>query len=312
MKNTTLFILLSIALCFAACNDDDENLSPTGETNWLVLEDSDDEVDHLAYEIYRDYGIPIYYNDTIARIPVGKKADGEVVYRYELLGVNYHVSVTTNYKYDLLKDREQIKAGMEFLRDNVMPKLLNNMAPRSYFLTESFEDNTNKDKKLIVDVYKARKTTCVKWDADVDKKNREAAILAVEYAAYLVETESETLTAFYDCSAGIQNNKEVLLYGKTLSWKEKDKTSWDPEWRKFGFLSYDPAKGYTAGDRNGSWVAPSKLADLEAYAKYVLLDDYEVFEADGHANYGKCVQKYDLMKKMITDLQETLGKRQKK
>ncbi len=310
MKNTTLFILLSIALCFAACNDDDENLSPTGETNWLVLEDSDDEVDHLAYEIYRDYGIPIYYNDTIARIPVGKKEDGEVVYRYELLGVNYHVSVTTNYQYDLLEDREQIKAGMEFLRDYVMPELLNYMAPRSYLLTNSLQLKGSRE-TVYFDSYKARKTTCVKWKemSENDKKAFGASILAVEYAAYLMETESEILTAFYNCSLGTQNGDEVLLYGKELSASNKN-SSWDQHWEVFGFLNRNKEKGYTAGAR-GKWVAPSQLADLEDYAREVLKGDDEAFQ-EKYEEYPNCLQKYDLMKKMITDLQETLGKRQKK
>ena len=52
------YLLLGVALCFVACNgDDDKNLSPTGETNWFALEDSDDELGHLAYEIYKETGV---------------------------------------------------------------------------------------------------------------------------------------------------------------------------------------------------------------------------------------------------------------
>ena len=35
------------------------------DENWYVLQDSDDPLDHQRYLIYKETGIPIFYNDTI-------------------------------------------------------------------------------------------------------------------------------------------------------------------------------------------------------------------------------------------------------
>lgn len=298
-----VYYLLSMALFFVACNgDDDADLSPTGETNWLVLEDSEDEVDHLAYMIFEESGIPIYYNDTIARIPVGQMASGEEVFHYELLGVNYQITGSTKYNYELLTDRDEIKAGIEMLRDHVIPNLLDGMLPRSFFLTAEFKNEFAADKKLAdVEAYKALKTTCVNWAKEENAEEVAAAVLAVEYATFLQEREEELplLAKFYVESEGISGGNTKLLYGQSLTKSNGTRgDSWDTNVETFGFLSWDKtAKKYTT-----SWKAPSKSQDLADYVKVVLLGDDEGFQKN-YAKYEKCLQKYDLMKQIVEDLQ---------
>lgn len=59
-----------------------------------------------------------------------------------------------------------------------------------------------------------------------------------------------------------------------------------------------------------TWKAPSKSQDLADYVKVVLLGDDEGFKAQ-YAKYKKCLQKYDMMKQIVAELQTTLGKLQK-
>ena len=45
--------------------DKEDDLTPSGhEKEWMIIEDSDDPLDKLRYEIFRDYGVPTYYNAT--------------------------------------------------------------------------------------------------------------------------------------------------------------------------------------------------------------------------------------------------------
>lgn len=310
------YLLLGVALCFVSCNDDDENLSPTGETNWFALEDSDDELDHLAYEIYKETGVTIFYNDTIAKVQNGVNPAGEPIYRYEVLGVNYNVTDHYYYKYPLLTNRVQIRKGMEFIRDEVIPGLLNGASPVSFLLVDSLINTRNKNAYL-QDVFKARKTTCValyeKRETEVDEKDLSATILAGEYAAYLNRMNSDKLTVFYSFSVGKVNNKmDQPLYGVSMSSATSTNTDWNEDWRKFGFLSYDKDYEFKT-DNSGKPTAyrcPQKIQDISDYVKEVLLGDDAAFE-EKNGEFKLCMEKYNLMKSIVAELKETLGKRLK-
>ncbi|WP_065218393.1 MULTISPECIES: hypothetical protein [Butyricimonas] len=312
-------LLLGVALCFAACNDDDKNLSPTGETNWFALEDSDDELGHLAYEIYKETGVTIFYNDTIAKVLRGVNPEGEPVYRYEVLGVNYNVTGLYEYSYPLLTDRERIKKGMEFLRDEVIPGLLNGFFPRSFLLVDSLINRANTTNVDILglylrDVFKARRTTCValyEKEAAIDEESLRATVLAEEYATYLQKVESDEIKVFYSFSTGKVN--KVMgqpLYGERLLYSNRSTTAWSEDWREFGFLSYDREKNYTL-DRNGKvsgYNCPTKMRDIADYVKEVLLGDDAAFE-EKNGKFKRCMEKYKVMKSIVAELQKTLGKR---
>ncbi|WP_099290483.1 hypothetical protein [Butyricimonas sp. Marseille-P3923] len=311
------YLLLGVALCFAACNDDDENLSPTGETNWFVLEDSDDELGHLAYEIYKETGVTIFYNDTIAKVQRGVNSLGEPMYRYEVLGINYNVNSHYNYRYPLLTERDKIKKGMEFLRDEVIPGLLNGASPCSFLLVDSLinKSNVNENTLYLKDVFKARRTTCValyeKKETEIDKKSLGATVLAEEYAAYMNGMESDNLTVF--CSFSVGKVDKVMnkpLYGVSMKETNKD-TDWDEDCRKFGFLSYDKGKKFTVNKKTGKlteYTCPTVIQDIADYVKEVLLGDDAAFE-EKNGEFKLCVEKYKLMKSIVSELQETLGKR---
>ena len=308
------YLLLGIALCFVACNDD-ENLSPTGETNWFALEDSDDELGHLAYEIYKETGVTIFYNDTIAKVQRGVNPEGEPSYRYEVLGVNYYVTGSYQYSYPLLTDREQIKKGMEFLRDEVIPGLFDGASPRCFLLVDSLINGANPNGKTFYlrDVFKARRTTCValyeKRETGIDKKSLSATILAEEYATYLERVGADKLESFYSFSVGTVNQvMNQSLYGVNMS-SSSDVTDWNEDWREFGFLSYDRERTFTTDRRTGrptAYSCPTRMRDIADYVKAVLLGD-EAFEEE-YGEFRLCMEKYNVMKLIVSELQETLGK----
>lgn len=57
-----------------SCSDDDSG-TMCELVNWFEIKDNpNDELQHLTYQIYEEYGIPIFYNDTIGSEVRGKNA----------------------------------------------------------------------------------------------------------------------------------------------------------------------------------------------------------------------------------------------
>lgn len=82
--------------------DQENDLTPSGhEKEWMIIEDSNDPLDKLRYEIFRDYGVPTYYNDTIGS---EERVDmlGNTYMYYELLKIFYYPggATSTNYSRD--------------------------------------------------------------------------------------------------------------------------------------------------------------------------------------------------------------------
>ena len=235
-----------------------------------------------------------------------------------MLGVNYNVTDLYTYSYPLLTDRERIKEGMEFLRDEVIPGLLNGVSPHSFLLVDSLINRTNTTNEDILglylrDVFKARRTTCValyEKETQVDKKSLRATVLAEEYATYLQKVESDEIEVFYSFSTGKVNKvMDQSLYGQRLQYNNRGTTAWSEDWREFGFLSYDREKNYTL--KNGKlegYNCPTQMRDIADYVKEVLLGDDAAFE-EKNGKFKRCMEKYKVMKSIVAELQKTLGKR---
>lgn len=122
------FLLCLLALMIWSCGDDEGNLSPSGlEKNWFVLEDSEDPIDHIRYEIYKNTGFSIYYNDTIGSEMRYSPGIGEYTY-HEVLQVSYSPgSVTpgrTSARYSLVSpERKNVREVLEFVRDEIIPQI---------------------------------------------------------------------------------------------------------------------------------------------------------------------------------------------
>ena len=128
-KDMRYYLLISLAaLFFCACNKE-EGIGPaTGERNWLVLEDSDDPIDHQRHEIFTEFGIPVYYNDTIGS-ETRYSMSGEYTY-YERLQVFYNPgSSAVNGRFTLVKDKNDVKPVLDYLQTELLP-----LIPESFYI----------------------------------------------------------------------------------------------------------------------------------------------------------------------------------
>ena len=81
-----------------ACDQEDD-LTPSGhEKEWMIIEDSDDPLDKLRYEIFRDYGVATYYNDTIGSEERVDMIGNPYTY-YERLKIFYYPGGATSANY---------------------------------------------------------------------------------------------------------------------------------------------------------------------------------------------------------------------
>ena len=303
MKNRIVYMaLFGVLLAWACSNDDD--LSPSLlDENWYVLTDSEDPLDHLRYELFETYGIPVFYNDTIGEQERGVDNVGEPIIYYEVLNPNYSIESSTEYaQYVLSCDREAITDGVEFIRDYVLPKLASNrLYPRSYLLVDTLTLNATGSYPYEAGVYRGMMTTCVGniemlLGMSAGELERLACeIAAEEYATYLTENASSLLETFYNVSRSEING--LNLYSQSLT--AFSEVPYVENLEEYGFLSYEKGAQYNPSSSRVTTI--NERADVADYVTEVLLEDDETFEAM-YGSYEYVMRKYRLMKTVLEDL----------
>ena len=86
-------LLLGILFFVTGCSkENDLTPSPAGK-NWFQLEDdSADRVQHAAYEVYTEWGIPVFCHDTIGSEERGTDHDGNIIVFHKVLDLNYNMN----------------------------------------------------------------------------------------------------------------------------------------------------------------------------------------------------------------------------
>ncbi|MCL2561903.1 MAG: hypothetical protein FWE10_06255 [Rikenellaceae bacterium] len=138
MKIKQYIALFAAALFVAACsNDDNGRLSPSGQDiDWFALSPSSDPTDQLRYEIYRDYGISVFYNDTIGRQERGIDGYGDPIVHYEMLDPFYYVTGFGVGNYELSTNRTAIHTAVGIIRDRIISGLIPGSRPRNILLVD--------------------------------------------------------------------------------------------------------------------------------------------------------------------------------
>ena len=82
-------LLLLLPLLFFACKSE-ESITPavTFERDFQVVDNAADPVQHARYEIYKKYGVPVYFNDTVA-VHGGASPADSASRRYETVDLNW-------------------------------------------------------------------------------------------------------------------------------------------------------------------------------------------------------------------------------
>ena len=138
MKQIGLYILLICLLL--ACQKEDGITPGIGFENlYTIQDDPNDSIQHKRYELYTTYGVPVFFNDTIGKVFVKVDVNGDSVFRYETLDLNWTFSGSNSgsvtYQVTRLTDPDLMMKSLRFAEiflKNSQPALY----PYALWLTE--------------------------------------------------------------------------------------------------------------------------------------------------------------------------------
>ena len=108
-----------LACLLLACEKEDGITPGTGFENlYEILDNPNDSIQHKRYELYTTYGVPVFFNDTIGKVFVKIDINGDSVFRYETLDLNWTFSGTNSgsvtYQVTRLTDPESMMKSLRF------------------------------------------------------------------------------------------------------------------------------------------------------------------------------------------------------
>lgn len=228
---------------------------------------------------------------------------------YEVLNPNYSIESSTEYaKYELSYDRETIIVGVEFIRDEVFPRLVSSkLYPRSFLLVNKLTLNASGSSSYQHEecAYRGMMTSCVSLVeeigemTDAEIKRMACEIAAEEYTTYLMENSYSLLETFLNvCRAEVTS---VNLYALALT--SSSTPPYVDDLEEYGFLSYNKETQYSVSSKRVTTVG--ERADVVDYVTEVLMEDDEAFETE-YGSYEYVMKKYELMKTAMENLKAAL------
>lgn len=140
MKHIFIYLSLLIAVALTSCQKEDDLSNEIDFSNIYAIADSDDPVQHLRYQIFTDYGVSVYFNDTIGRYYVRDDVYGNPYYRYETIDPDWAFytsdgddmsSSDNTYRYYYVEgeDRqitclERVKAFLDSMVEEMYPTII--------------------------------------------------------------------------------------------------------------------------------------------------------------------------------------------
>lgn len=274
-----------------SCSDDDSG-TMRELVNWFEIKDNpNDELQHLTYQIYEEYGIPIFYNDTIGSEVRGKNADGSPNIYYEVLNGGYKLLSTQELSYANPQNRNNIKIGIELLRDRVIARLPKEVHVHSFLLADTIYMIDNNWQKMELTAYCSMMTTLVGKILYMDnmtnaeKEYWAAEVWATQFTAYLENNAEKELKDFYAVINSVLVDDRPAYYFMFIgAWR-----SMQPE--EFGCITSIPRPP-------SGFNLPKDKDDLKAF----LIAYYNSPESDfkeKYKDYPLVIQKYDWIKDFI-------------
>lgn len=303
MKRLTSYIIFtSLALCLglASCSKE-EALTPETDTrlsHFLPDPNATDTESVLRREFYDTYGSYLFFNDTLQHTPLGTDRDGNVQYFTELIDITYttgsNVNVATSYTYEFLETTAEREAGLNLLKNEVLPHLEKFAYPFSWLVTGTIMEKavTGDPKEVNAAVGERAIAIAVKGSdtATEEEKEKMAKSIIGTVLGKALESKTSELEAFYDVCDGIYGTFfENPTYSTDVMWEELKKAGFITPRYLFGSIFY----------RNSY---PLKEDDMKSFVDLVF--NYTEAEVNNtYKDYPVVLEKYNILK----DLVKTLG-----
>jgi len=285
-------LLLSMLLT-GGCSKKEATPAPSNkDENYLVVPDNpNDPLEHAVYELYKTTGMPVFYNDTIARRQVGDSA-GIPQYFYIRLMVNYNPSTgeSNEVRYTLMPKERRMKSMLDLLKN----ELLTVLPPLpSVFLTDSLYKPT-RPFPTIRGAYAGFNTVAIR-SVDPDTMSTDAkagyvlsVLTQVAFQKLQLLKSAQLETDFFDVSR--QLSPYVDPYSKQLQ-----DIAFDPSqtFEDFGFITHTV--------RGSKTYSPDKQTDEMSYLQAVFSSTTNDFNAQ-YGSYPGVLKKFAAIRSILTDL----------
>jgi hypothetical protein len=291
-NNSCCICLLLLTLVTGSCSKNEAALTPSDkDENLLVVQDNpNDPVEHAVYELYKATGIPVLYNDTIARRQVGDSA-GIPQYFYTKLMVNYSLSTGqgTNLNFTLLPKDQRKKSMLDLLKN----ELLTVLPPLpSIFLTDSLFVPAP-GTPIIRDAHVGFNTVAIR-SVDPDTMSTDAKSKFVMAVLTRVGTQKLEMLKSALLETDFHSITEALSPWVDPYHAQLEEISDGTQtFEDFGFISSVEFQNKT--------YTPEKSRDVEAYLQAVLSNTTNDFNTM-YANYPAVLKKFSAMRSLLTDL----------
>lgn len=307
MKILKNILLLGIALLsLSACQKEETMDFPDYNKNWYVVEDTpSDSVSHAIYLFYKDFGIPVFTNDTIGTQQRVDVFNHEYTH-YETLTLNYSMGgmasassspVVDNFTY---ANRANVPAFLRYIRQEIMPALPKAIHIQSLFLVDQmtssyFGSYAFKGLNTLVISNVSRLSTM----DESEKKMMKGAILRSALTDYILNQDaySSLLSNFYQISRSLSPTKDIYnMYKWYLNQyvTGADPNDWDhPTMQEVGFLGPDPRSTYYTP--SSTWI------DVNMYVEAALTYNQDEF-TQLYGTYPYIMQKYTIIHNIINSL----------
>lgn len=302
--------LSALSLSFVSCSEEETEF-PDYDKNWYVLEDNaSDPAQHAAYEFYKQYNIPVFYNDTIGS---QERVDlwGNKYTHYETLTLSYSMGGNVGAGADpsimnfTRCDKSVGPKALEWLSKEVMPSVPKNAHIHSILLVETLNS-------LAHGTYAFRGVnTVVIGNAsrlgsmdEVEAKKCKAAILRAALTGLLFNSGLYTKQMEEFANITISQNEKAYNLYTGGSWKQDANGNWyqeKPDIYGLGFIGVSSSNSYyTPADEQADFLMyfETLLTTTEAEFDAMMSTDNKPF-----SDYTAIMQK----KKIVLDILKKLG-----
>ncbi|MCA5006344.1 hypothetical protein [Sphingobacterium bovistauri] len=322
MKKLIYFFFV---LLFVSCKEDEITPNINFDSPYVIEDDPENAVNHKRYLLYQEYGVPVYFSDTVNTVYITKNIHGDSVFNYEMLDLNWGFSSVgaIDYTYDYITKEEERLLALNNI-EKYLQSSLPNMRPFSIFLVDKFEAEGNnevvslddlsapapRNKVTSVNTYRtlvvsqAHKTYSTdfwsKYSLTLLKSQLQKIITGEAYKTKVIGFQSVSNVTYFD--------KYYLNLGVNM-------TGFTPvSWRNFnynnvytGALATTYAKiisvfgqfGFIGlSTTTGIWYSPNIATDRNLYIEAILSYNQETFERVW-GNSPLVMEKYRIMHDII-------------
>ncbi len=221
--NRYIFALAAMIFMLTGCSKEDALENKIDFSSPYVIEDDPtDPIQHHRYQIYKEYGVPVFFNDTISSKYIGTTYTGTDIYRYETLDLNWgfssHNKKSVTYWFDYITDPEEQETALQFV-DEFLKQVSKPMRPFSMLLVPHLEIYTNGSRD-VPKFFNGFRTLAIPDVGSI--KQADIPAFATTILKSMVKARVMNNSAVSDAFGEISNTNKY--YGK--SWVDELKCKW--------------------------------------------------------------------------------------